>query len=91
MGNELILNDTNAKENMEELQGDFYEILGVSNNASFDEISNAYRNRAKEFHPDLNDGNEIASINMKKLMKLMIFFQMHLQDFDMINLDQHMK
>lgn len=67
MGNELILNDTNAKENMEELQGDFYEILGVSNNASFDEISNAYRNRAKEFHPDLNDGNEIASINMKKI------------------------
>lgn len=32
----------------------YYEILGVSINATEDEIRKAYRRRAKEFHPDLN-------------------------------------
>ena len=39
----------------------YYHILGVSENAGIEEIKEAFRRKAKEFHPDLNkakDANE---------------------------------
>ena len=45
---------------------DYYEVLGVSKDASADEIKRAYRKLAKMYHPDMHPGDSEAEEKFKE-------------------------
>ncbi len=46
---------------------DYYEVLGVSRDASIDDIKKAYRKSALQHHPDRNFGNKEAEEKFKEI------------------------
>ncbi|MDB9304256.1 MULTISPECIES: J domain-containing protein [Cyanophyceae] len=54
---------------MQNLQNfrDYYEILGITKDASGEEIKKVYRRLARQYHPDLNPGNKEAEEKFKDI------------------------
>jgi molecular chaperone DnaJ len=51
------------------MSSDFYALIGVSQNASADDIKRAYRKRARELHPDANPNNPEAEEKFKEVSR----------------------
>src|SRR6266478_7893621 len=48
---------------------DYYETLGVSKNASAEEIRKSYRKLARKYHPDLNPGDKSSEERFKNVQE----------------------
>lgn len=45
---------------------DYYQILGIDRKASADEVSKAFKKLARQYHPDVNQGNKAAEEKFKE-------------------------
>ena len=52
---------------MDRQKRDYYEVLGISRNASAREVKRAYRHLARKYHPDVNPGNKSAEAAFKEV------------------------
>ena len=48
---------------------DYYKILGVTKNASKDEIKKQYRKLARQYHPDVNPNDKQAAKKFADISK----------------------
>ena len=65
---------------------DFYEILGLSKNASDSEIKKSYRKLAMKYHPDRNQGDKEAEKKFKEASAAYEILKDPEKDLPMINL-----
>ena len=66
---------------------DYYEVLGVSKNATKEEIKKAYRQKALQYHPDKNPGDKEAENKFKEAAEAYELFVTIIRGHDMTSMD----
>jgi len=61
---------------------DPYSVLGVSRNASREEIKNAYRELVKKYHPDKYKDNPLADLAEEKMREINEAYEMLMKSFE---------
>ena len=56
---------------------DYYEVLGISKDASGSDIKNAFRSLARKFHPDKNPDNPDAESSFKEIQEAFTSFTLY--------------
>ena len=46
---------------------DYYDVLGISKDASDDQIKQSFRSLARKYHPDKNPDNPDATVQFQKI------------------------
>ena len=64
---------------------DYYEVLGVSKNASETELKKSFRKLALKHHPDKNPGDTAAEEKFKEAAEATKFLMIHKKENFMIN------
>ncbi|ARU91187.1 hypothetical protein SCLARK_00475 [Spiroplasma clarkii] len=59
--------DTSMNTNSKSILDEAYSVFGLSKNASTEEVKRKYRELAKKYHPDKNQGNIEAQAEMTKI------------------------
>jgi curved DNA-binding protein CbpA len=54
---------------VEPVSCDHHGLLGVSRHASAKQIKRAYRKLAREHHPDLNPGDDLAAFRFRRIVE----------------------
>ncbi|PSQ23433.1 molecular chaperone DnaJ [Halobacteriales archaeon QS_9_67_15] len=71
---------------------DFYEVLGVSRDANEDEIQQAYRKKAREYHPDVSDDpNAEEKFKKAKKAKEVLTDEEQRQMYDQMGHDRYVE
>lgn len=59
----------------------YYEVLGVSRDASQNEVKKSYRRLARKYHPDVNPGDDVAVMKFKEVKEAYeVLSNPHLRD-----------
>ena len=69
---------------------DYYDVLGVNKSSSADQIKTAYRKLAVKYHPDKIKATKQLRKSLKKLLKLITYYQIQRENKIMTILDMQL-
>ena len=68
---------------------DYYEILGVDNDASEDQIKQSFRSLARKYHPDKNPNDAEAETKFKEIQEAYAILSNPVQPYPILGTNRH--